>query len=31
VNDYLLSFFNATLKGGQFDNSSRYSEVKKIH
>ncbi len=31
VNDYLLSFFNATLKDGQFDNSSRYAEVKKIH
>ena len=31
VNDYLLSFFNATLKDGQFDNSSKYSEVKKIH
>ncbi len=31
VNEYLLSFFNATLKDGQFDNSDRYSEVKKIH
>ncbi len=31
VNDYLLSFFNATLKDSQFDNSDRYSEVKKIH
>lgn len=31
VNDYLLSFFNATLKDGQFDNSSKYSEVKTIH
>lgn len=31
VNDYLLTFFNATLKGGQFDNSSKYSEVKKVH
>ena len=31
VNDYLLSFFNATLKDGQFDNSRKYLEVKKIH
>jgi len=31
VNDYLLSFFNATLKDTQFDNSNRYSEVKSIH
>ena len=31
VNDYLLSFFDATLKNSQFDDSGRYNEVKIIH
>jgi hypothetical protein len=31
VNDYLLSFFDATLKQGSFDGSDRYAEVKKIY
>jgi predicted dienelactone hydrolase len=31
VNDYLLSFFDATLKNSQFDDSGRYAEVKIIH
>ena len=31
VNDYLLSFFDATLKNSQFNDSGRYNEVKIIH
>ena len=31
VNDYLLSFFNATLNDSQFDNLTKYPEVQTIH